>query len=159
MCGVRPDVIWHWHRPGLLLRWNAVLCSALIFLWSGPEDTRIGSAVALGVWSAVSIGTIWASRYSRSTHFGWRAAALWVTFGAAVGAGAALCTVAVMLFKDIRHAHPFPDYPPGLLMAMITRTPAWAAAGALFAVAIALVRDALDPRSPNSGAPDRSAVL
>ncbi|MBK9123341.1 MAG: hypothetical protein IPM16_09520 [Chloroflexi bacterium] len=152
-------MIWHWRRPGLLLRWNGVLCAVMIFLWSGPEDTRIGSAVALGVWAAVSLGTYWASRYSRTTFVGWKAAVCWAAFGSAVGAGAALCTVLVMLFKDVRHAHPFPDFPPGLLAAMIARIPAWAAAGALLGISFGLVRAALDPRSTDAAAPDGHGVL
>lgn len=152
-------MIWNWRRPGLLLRWNAVSCAVLIFLWSGPEDTRIGSAVALGVWAALSIGAYWAARLSRSAVYGWKAAALWVAFGAAVGAGAALCTVLVMLFKDVRHAHPFPDFPPGLLAAMIARAPAWAAAGALFGAAVGFMQAALGFRSPDVGVPDVPTML
>lgn len=152
-------MIWHWRRPGLLLRWNAVLCAVLVLLWSGPEDTRIGGAAALGVWTAVSIGTYWASRRGGVIVRGWRAAALWIVFGAAVGAGAALCTVLVMLFKDVRHAHPFPDFPPGILAAMIARVPPWAAAGALFGLCAGLMRGALDPRSPDAGVSDGRGVI
>ena len=51
--------------------------------------------------------------------------------GAVYGALTSLSVFALMLFKDLLHAHAFPDYPPQMLLGILERMPAWALAGGL----------------------------
>lgn len=124
---------------GLFQRWNAIFCAVAIFIWSGPEEDRPIFAALLATWLALSITAWWVTG-----HFGdriWRGWRLWAGFAAAgafTGALANLCAILLMIFKDARHAHPFPDYPPALLGAMLTRFPAWAAAGTFAGLGVAL---------------------
>ena len=59
--------------------------------------------------------------------------------GALIGALASLTTPLLMLFKDLRHAHVFPDYPAGMMLATLERMPAWALAGGLAGFGIGLL--------------------
>ena len=62
-----------------------------------------------------------------------------VVAGAAFGALASLSTFALMLFKDLRHAHAFPDFPPHMLLGMLERLPVWALAGGLAGLGIGIL--------------------
>ena len=41
--------------------------------------------------------------------------------GSLIGALSALASALLMLFKDLRHGHIFPDYPPEMMLAMLER--------------------------------------
>lgn len=113
-------------------RWITIAYGTAVFLWSGPESGAVLPVALLGLWGALLAAYSWAT-----SRLGGRripplvAALLGSVLGAAVGAGTALCTVGLMLFKDVRHAHLFPDFPPQVMGAVLARTPVWMAAGAL----------------------------
>lgn len=144
----------------LWLRWNAIACAVAIFIWSTPEEDRLIYPALLGTWLAVSLLWNWVSnRYAGRTLHGTRllVAAAW--FGAVTGAVSSLCAVLLMLFKDARHAHLYPDYPPALLGAMLARLPAWSLAGALAAVGVAMLLSALRRRHSDAASPDSAAMI
>ncbi len=135
----------------LWLRWNAILCAVAIFIWSTPEEDRPIFAAGLGIWLALSLFANWASgRYAGRVLHGARIFAALGAAGAALGAAANLLAVLLMVFKDVRHAHPFPDFPPALLGALLERLPAWAAAGLLFGLGIGFVAVARNRRLPDA---------
>ncbi|MYD11530.1 MAG: hypothetical protein F4X02_15985 [Chloroflexi bacterium] len=119
-----------------LIRGALLLTGLAILFWSGLEDNDASAVTLLGALSSVSL-TLWllsrvAVGFALTPHH----AAL---TGALTGALAALCTAALMLFKNLRHAHIFPDYPAGMLLAALERLPFWAIAGALAGLGIGLL--------------------
>lgn len=114
--------------------------AAITLLWSGVEDQDVVTVTALGI--AISIaGVAWflakCGPSAEQTRFTSVFSAL--ILGSLIGALSSLITVALMLFKDIRHGHPFPDYPPALMLAMLERLPIWTIAGALIGLGCALL--------------------
>lgn len=128
-----------WHIPPrpLWLRWLLILVSGAIFFWTGVEDDRIGIAVTLGTLFCGVILAHWltGALTIRVLHDDqiWMA---WAFFGALTGGGGIVTAVIIMAFKDARHAHPFPDYPIGLLADLIARAPVWALAGAFVGLGV-----------------------
>lgn len=119
------------------LRRCALLLTGLaIFHWSSLEDSDASAAVMLGTLASVSLslwllGRIAAGRALHSSHI--------ALAGAISGALASLCTAALMLFKNLRHAHVFPDYPAEMLLAVLQRLPVWTIAGGLAGLGIGLL--------------------
>ncbi|MBE2267454.1 MAG: hypothetical protein IAE80_04435 [Anaerolinea sp.] len=111
-----------------------------LFLWLSLEDYAPLSAViagsALTLLLAYAAITAWWGGKTLSPSAWWIAAGVG---GALIGGGAAVISAALMLFKNGMHAHLFPDYPPGLILAMLERAPVWALAGALIALALLLL--------------------
>ena len=107
-----------------------------ILFWSGLEDSDAGAVTLLGALSSLSF-TLWLLSRVATGH------ALKLLYfglsGALVGALAALCTATLMLFKNLRHAHVFPDYPAAMLLAALERLPLWAIAGALAGLGLGLL--------------------
>ncbi|NWF71116.1 MAG: hypothetical protein HXY40_18690 [Chloroflexi bacterium] len=112
----------------------------LLLLWLAVEDFFALSVALYGAGLAALIaahsvlrqlgGKTLAARYLLP------GAAL---LGAAWGLGAALATALLMFFKTAMHAHVFPDFPPGQILALLARAPAWLLAGALAGVGLALL--------------------
>ena len=123
--------------PGDKLRRGGLLLTGLaILFWSGLEDSDTSAVTLLGALSSISL-TLWLlSRLAASP----RIRAIHIALaGALAGALAALCTATLMLFKNLRHAHIFPDYPAEMLLAVLERLPVWAAAGGLAGLGIGLL--------------------
>jgi len=115
----------------------AVFTGCAIMLWSGIEDNDARAAAALGALSAASATLYLAGRQGLA----WRGLSLKESTlsGLLLGALAALATTALMLFKNLRHAHIYPDYPAPMLLAMLERLPLWALAGALAGLGLGLL--------------------
>lgn len=144
----------------LWLRWNMIACATAIFIWSTPEEDRPVFPALLGAWLAISLLWRWLlGRYSGRSLQGIRLVSSAALFGAVSGSLSSLCAVLLMLFKDARHAHLFPDYPPAILGAMLARLPAWSLAGALAAVGVALLLSALRRRRADAVSPDSAAMI
>ncbi|MCY4145509.1 MAG: hypothetical protein OXE95_06020 [Chloroflexi bacterium] len=99
-------------------------CGIAILLWSGVEDHDALAVSLLGALLALAATALCRPRaLDRLTSA--------VAAGGVFGALASLATFTLMLFKDLRHAHAFPDYPPHMLLGMLERLPVWALAGGL----------------------------
>jgi hypothetical protein len=132
----------------LFLRWNAIVCAVAILIWSTPEEDRPIFSAVLGAWLAASLAVGWLTgRYAGVVLRESRAMAAFVGLGAYLGAASNLCAVLLMIFKDARHGHMYPDYPPAMLGAMLARLPSWAFAGALVGLGAALYLAARSRRS------------
>ena len=117
-----------------------VVCGIAVLLWSGMEDSDARMVTLLGTLLAAAFGMLLIRSQrlpERLKRFSLpKRAAL---FGALIGALASVTTPLLMLFKDLRHAHAFPDYPAGMMLATLERMPAWALAGGLAGFGIGLL--------------------
>lgn len=133
-------------RSNSFWRLVLILDGVGILLWSGLEDKDASGAAAFGLISAIALSmTILAPRLAGMNH---QLAAATLT-GALVGASASVITAALMLFKDLRHAHPFPDFPPAMLLGMLERLPPWTVAGALAGLGLGLLQQLQAQRRKN----------
>jgi hypothetical protein len=127
------------HAPRAL-RWGIVLLGAIAFLWLSVEDTAVTSVAALGSTLALHVSLMQLWRRIGGRTLSSRYVPIGATlFGAGVGSLSVISTVALMFLKTALHSHVFPDYPPLQMLAMLERLPAWAAAGALIGLGVALV--------------------
>lgn len=109
-----------------------VLAGVAILLWSGIEDGDARAVTALGVLTAGGLTLALLKRKRGGSRLDQRYALAGAALaGATIGALSALSATLLMLFKNLRHAHVFPDFPPAMMLAMLERLPAWALAGAL----------------------------
>jgi hypothetical protein len=109
-----------------------VISGIAVLLWSGLEDHDAVLVTALGAFMAAAATMM----LLNSQRFGARVAKdnlpkRAALVGALIGMLASVTTALLMLFKDLRHAHVFPDYPPGMMLATLERMPIWALAGGL----------------------------
>ena len=119
-----------------LLRRNlTLLYGVAVLLWLQVEDNRVMTVVLFGLGLSMLVAWHKAARLHR------RAALMEAALlGAIVGAGTALATCGLMLLKTGLHSHIYPDYPPAQMIAILSRMPIWALAGALSALGLALAR-------------------
>ncbi len=119
-----------------LWRGILVLVGIAILVWSGVEDNDAMLAAALGLLTATaaSMNLLHSRAGSRAVNVMFAA-----MVGLLTGGLSSLATAALMLFKDLRHGHVFPDYPPEMIMAVLKRLPPWAFAGGLAGIGIGLL--------------------
>lgn len=126
-------------HPNLFSRLLTIAAGITVLIWSGFEDNNVLGVTVLGwMLATVLVTVLTLSRYGgqKITHSEFlKLSPLW---GAIIGASATLAVVLLMLFKDIRHGHIFPDYPPQMMLDMLTRLPFWSVSGGLILLAIAL---------------------
>lgn len=111
-----------------------------VLLWSGLEDNDAVVVTSLGTLLATAGASRFLASRWFSARFGQRC--LWQQLalaGALVGTLASVTTPLLMLFKDLRHAHVFPDYPPEMMLATLARMPFWALAGGLTGFGIGIL--------------------
>lgn len=126
-------------------RWIIIGYGIALFIWLRLEDNAVWTAAVLGVglaWlifrppppSPAPLRREGASLARVPPLHVERAAGGEVRFilrGALIGGGGAVVAAVLMLLKTGSHAHVFPDYPLGVILAMLERAPVWALAGAL----------------------------
>ena len=125
-----------------ITRLTLVVLAIAVLLWSGVEDQDVVTVTALGgALSLTVVAWFLAKRGHSIQRSGFSSVLSAVIVGALTGALSSLSTVALMLFKDIRHGHVFPDYPPATMLSTLERLPAWTIAGALVGFGSALLVD------------------
>jgi len=120
------------HLNPRLWRWLALGWGATALLWLGLEDSNALLVAGLGLWGALLSMLQPSTAAISAKPWGW------TVLGALGGAWASILATALMFFKNAWHAHPFPDYPPAMLLAMLERLPWWALVGALLGLAFTL---------------------
>ena len=127
------------HDAGFRL-WLIIL-GITLFLWSGKEDSDVALVTALGLilaatsaWWLFVVCPRFYGIAARKSSVQWA-----VLGGISLGALASLCTALLMLLKDLRHGHVFPDYPPELIVATLERLPAWSLAGGLIGLGLSIL--------------------
>lgn len=117
-------------------RWNSILCGAVIFFWSGLEDNDLTAVTMLGVWSSITLISLWITSHKALPTSN---KATWVLIlGAGMGILTSLCVAGLMLFKNLRHSHIFPDYPFEMILGILARAPFWAMGGMGISIGIFL---------------------
>ncbi|MBI5671658.1 MAG: hypothetical protein HZC41_27000 [Chloroflexi bacterium] len=127
-------------RLGRRARWAGLLYGLALLLWLSLEDNHVWPVAALGAGLAALLVLLNLLRRlgGRAIPTPYAVAGV-VTLGALVGLGAAVATAGLMLFKNALHAHVFLDYPPGLLLAVLSRAPVWTLAGGLVGLGLLLL--------------------
>lgn len=110
-----------------------------VFLWLRIEDDAIWPAAAFGAAGAVIGALAWASRTFGGQQLpGHYAAVGLALLGALCGLATAAIAALLMLLKNGLHAHLFPDFPFGVIIAVLRLSPVWALAGGLAGLGLAL---------------------
>ncbi len=118
-----------------------ILLGIALFFWLGKEDNDVVVVTALGLILAGT--TVWWLIFLRrrldiratgklSVHLG-------ILAGICSGAFTSFFAALLMLLKDLRHGHIFPDYPPELIIATLERLPPWSLAGGLIGLGLSLL--------------------
>ncbi len=118
-----------------------ILLGIALFYWLGKEDNDVLGVMTLGL---ILAGTsvcwlIFLRRRSDIAASGKRSVLMGILAGICVGALSSFFAALLMLLKDLRHAHIFPDYPPELIIATLERLPAWSLAGGLIGLGLSLL--------------------
>lgn len=115
-------------RRSATLRWLVIGYGLTVFFWLGPEDDHIWPVILLGFIGALLGVVAWLQ--GRKFNLFWLPLTTSL-LGVGVGIGTSVITVVLMLFKNARHAHAFPDFSAPLMGEILARVPAWGVAGAL----------------------------
>jgi len=120
-----------------LNRHLTILTGIAVLIWSSLEDNDAALVSVLGALAATAATMmIFNTRFMRQILPRGDLPKRATAGGALIGALASVTTPLLMLFKDLRHAHIFPDYPPGMMLETVARLPIWALAGGLAGFAI-----------------------
>lgn len=120
------------------VRLAALGFGAVLLFWMSLEDNGAVSVSILGTILAGWLVYFGMLRYLPHHQLTMRSLSL---IGLGIGAGGTLCTTGLMFFKTAWHGHLFPDYPFGMMAAMLQRAPVWGVAGAMIGLAIWLIMD------------------
>lgn len=120
--------------------WLIALGIALFF-WLGKEDNDVLVVTALGL---ILAGTAvwWIIFLRRRTEITGKekfSVQRGILAGICFGALSSFFAALLMLLKDLRHGHIFPDYPPELIIATLERLPPWSLAGGLIGLGLSLL--------------------
>lgn len=125
---------------GYKMRLIALGWGILIFLWSSIEDNNVSGVTVLGwITSLIVVSFGLMSRFGGICISGKKSLMAGAGIGAIIGASASLSIAILMLFKDVRHAHIFPDYPPQMIVAILERLPIWTIGTACIALGLTLM--------------------
>ncbi|MCA9914125.1 MAG: hypothetical protein KC496_12285 [Anaerolineae bacterium] len=112
----------------------------MVLFWMSLEDHSANNAAIIGITSSFLLGL-----QSLLRRYGGQSLAVrWLPLtgllvGGVLGAASALSTALLMFFKTAWHAHPYPDFPPQMILAMLERLPVWGIAGGLAGLGLVLV--------------------
>lgn len=136
-------------RPGRRARMVALPFGLLALLWLSLEDTAVWPVSLLGLGLSALLNLFLAL-----DKLGGRAIPriyappLAALLGILIGLGASIAAAGFMFFKNALHAHVFLDFPPGLMLAMLERAPAWALAGGLSGLGLSLIGLVFSGKTP-----------
>jgi len=113
----------------------------VVLVWLSLEGSSTLPPALLGIGLAVILfGWIIMRRHS-GERLSERLVRRYVLMGGfSMGAGGAILSALLMFFKSSWHGHIVPDYPFGMITAMLWRAPLWGIAGLLLAVGVLLLQ-------------------
>ncbi len=127
-------------RPSKYFPLLLIAGGGVVLFWLSLEDHSAVGAALIGTSMALLLGS-----YTLLRQYGGQSVARhWLLLvgslvGGILGAASALGTALLMFFKTAWHAHPYPDYPPQMMLDMLGRMPAWSIAGAFAGLGLVLV--------------------
>ena len=117
-----------------------VVTGIAILVWSGLEDSDALAVTILGgVAAAASTMFLLSTRLPRLLVNARNRLPIAALAGLWAGGLTAVITQALMLFKNVRHGHINPDYPPQMILAILERLPLWVLAGGLAGIGIGIL--------------------
>ena len=134
-----PQLIFTIPRLDYRFRLIVIGYGLVLLLWMSLEDTHTEPVVVLGVVLSLLVSLQTLLRRMGGHGVSVRQLLLILSLGGGlVGVGASISTALLMFFKNAWHAHLFLDFPPGIMLAILERAPAWGLAGVLIGVGIGL---------------------
>lgn len=122
-------------------RYLAIFYGVILLVWLTTESAHVLLTTLLGLGLALLIVVLSAlyrlGGHSYRTRFWLPAFAIG---GTLTGLLTAFTTFMLMLFKNVQHAHLYPDFPNSVMFGIVSRAPMWALAGGLIGTALALAR-------------------
>lgn len=126
--------------PNSKARFLLIGYGLILLVWMSLEDNGTIVVAVLGTGAALIFISYWLLSRIGGRELPIR---LWfsglIVLGSLIGAAATLVTTILMFFKSSWHGHLFPDYPPTMIAAMLSRMPIWALAGGLFGLSVAII--------------------
>jgi hypothetical protein len=124
---------------GRRTRLAALAYGLILLVWLSLEDQTVGPVALLGLGLGLIVVTLTIFAKLGGMVIAARLVPLGLLLvGVLVGVAGCIAAVLLMFFKNALHAHLYLDFPPGLMLAMLARTPAWALAGGLAGLGIGL---------------------
>jgi hypothetical protein len=115
-----------------------IFCGAF-FLWIGFEDRSLVLVALLGAsLPAIFLAHFLLRRFGGTALPVRKSMLLLGAGGLLAGTLAPLTTAVLMAVKVSLHAHPYPDYTPEAVVAVVARLPVWSLAGLLAGIGLAL---------------------
>lgn len=143
--------MWHIPHRTNTLRWALIICGVVIFLWMSPEDDHTWPVAALGLAAACIMVAWWTLGRFGGQQVGYGGLfGMNVIAGIITGASGAVIAALLMLLKNARHSHFFPDFPPEQIIAMLERAPVWGIAGGLTGLGLSLLLVSIKATEPPS---------
>lgn len=135
-------------QPKRKFRWFTLLYALGLLVWFSFEDDSVRSVTLWGLGFAALLVMNWLPKQTalppiRPAYLPLVTSAFGLMFGLVTN----VSTVTLMFFKNALHAHLFPDYPPALMLALLSQAPAWALSGALVGLGGALLFLAVQPNT------------
>ena len=110
-----------------------------LFIWLSVEDVSVGPVILFGLGAAFLTSVLSTVGKLNVVSIAARyLPILALLLGGLNGALTSVMVVALMFFKNSRHAHIFADYPPEVMVAILRRGPVWALAGGLIGLSVGL---------------------
>lgn len=126
--------------PNSKARFLLIGYGLMILFWLSLEDNGTIAVAILGTGAALIFTSYWVLKRIDGRELPTR---LWfsglIVLGSLMGAAAILVTAILMFFKSSWHGHIFPDYPPTMIAAMLSRMPIWTLAGGLLGLSMAII--------------------
>jgi len=131
-------------KAGYRSRLLALAYGLVLLIWMGLEDSSMLPAAMIGTGFTALLVYLWLTAKWGGKSFALR---WWssggVILGAAVGGASTLTIAGMMFFKTGWHGHAYPDFPPQMIFAMLSRLPVWMLAGLLIGLSVVLMTIAI----------------
>lgn len=128
------------NRIRLINRALWILVGVGTFFWIGYEDRSTTIPILLGGTLALTLGLHFGQRILTAGSTGTTPFGVYLFLGLIAGLTAMPIAAMSMLVKVSLHGHVPPDFSTAEVLAVLSRTPAWAGAGALAGSAASLWR-------------------
>ncbi len=125
--------------PTRISRWLYIAYGLMVFFWLSPEDSTVWISISLGLLGAILLVASLLVHYREGLSIPVNiVAGFGLGIGGVIGFLTGPLTTLLMIVKNARHAHLYPDFSPGLILEILERLPIWTLAGGLFGLGVGL---------------------